>query len=739
MRANDFKTGRVALVLFGLTMMAASFSVAAEPLRSIEKIRALSPAMADGHVPVEIEAQVMQCNPAINGFYVFNGQVGIYVRRNPKLKQVSLPPAGAVVRLVGTTVSGGFSPAMRAETVEVIGQKVFPTGRIYRPSDRFADELDCCWVSVRARLISVSQYRDVSVVLVLETEEDHATLYANIPYSPENMALITEKKFRLIEFNAVAGTVYNHQRQMTDRVFFINSADSLRVVPEASGTVKRVEMNELMQFGMGRNQSVRTRGLVTYAGEQEIVLRGDKCCMRVSVENGRALQTGDYVEVEGVPAPEPIGPVFRARRVRILEHRDAPVPVDMSLENTKAEKVWPVSISTAFHEELVQVDAVLVDSGKSFDFGEAPDQARRALLCRGDQYLIKALLPPGMDVPEHVTVGARLRLTGICKLTLSDEKKWQLRITGFGLEVRGPDDVVVLARAPWLTTSRLLMLVGMVSGIALLGFIWGFVLQKVVQRQTGIIGSKIEKESVLTERQRIARELHDNLEQGLAGMTIQLRGCVRLLGLNLSKQVASIQKAETLAAPENVELTAQLEQAEQEVVRDAARSQRAIEVVQGILAHCRSESRASIVDLRSGLLEKMDLPAALRSVLEPLAEECGARLDLQVTGRVRRLKKMAERNVLVMIREAVTNAARHASPDCIEVLLTYREEGLAVRVADDGCGFDMDDLSTSDRFGVLGMHERIKQLGGTIHMQSQSGDGTRIDVELPTAAEWELG
>ncbi|MEM6884801.1 MAG: ATP-binding protein, partial [Verrucomicrobiota bacterium] len=160
--------------------------------------------------------------------------------------------------------------------------------------------------------------------------------------------------------------------------------------------------------------------------------------------------------------------------------------------------------------------------------------------------------------------------------------------------------------------------------------------------------------------------------------------------------------------------------------------------MQGMLRHCREESREAIMDLRGGLLEKMDLPAALRKELPVLVEECRAKLEVTVTGEIRRFQAKAERHIFRIAKEAVTNAVRHASPSNIEVELHFRPKAFELLIEDDGIGFEVERLSKSERFGLQGMRERANRVQGLIEIKSSRGQGTLVRLELTSTVEWEL-
>ncbi len=711
-------------IAINLIFISSSFA----SLKSISEIRELSSEEANSGIPISLTTQVVHAEDGVNGFYVFDGRHGIFVKRAKNWRDSAPPKVGDIVKINGKSLMGGFMPAVQEIETETIAHKALPEGIPYNPANLFASGLDCRFVSVRARLMSISRYESRMILLEFEIDSGHFPLYATVHYSPENMEKLSQKKLCLVEFSGVANTIYNQQHQITGRIFAINSADDIRVLPEKQIAPKSEKIHDILRFGSKARTLLSTRGTVLNRSENELILRGEQSCLQVSLDTNEPIKIGDFVEVEGFAVPNSVAPIFLARSIKIIESRENPKPRLLDLSTINPESIWIRSFCHTFHKELIFIDAEVLEIGKTFDRKNSSHQ-NHTILCRSNHHLFKAILPPEIHLPDFIKRGCIVRLTGICDLLPDTEKTWQLLVSGFELTIRDESDITLLKKAPWLNSTRLKVLLAIFSGIAVLGVIWSLLLRKEVQRKTRIIAENIKTETILNERQRVARELHDNLEQGLAGMTIQLKGCLRLLNLNANRQLKSLDDLSEIS---------QIPEFSEELKKDTERSQKAVEIVQGILAHCRSESRSAIMDLRDGLLEKMNLKDALYKALSPLAEECNADLSINFSDENRRLNQMAERNLFVMVREAVTNAVRHGKASKIEVSFDFEKESLRVLVKDNGCGFDVASLSASKRYGVLGMQERIHQLGGKISVESEKEKGTAITAILSSLTDWEL-
>ncbi len=677
-----------------------SCSTFAEPLKTIEEIRNLPPEIAAEGLPVEIKSQIVWVDPLRGSFFVNDGKLGIFVGYRIKPGETSEFIRGDWVQITGKTDAGNYAPTILPEKIVQLENGPLPEARDFWGDHLFSPNIDCDWMKMHGRLISYEVFPDPTMRLITaELLRENRSIFVHIPYSEASEERLSKLLFEWVYFNAVASTVHNENRQTVGKVFYISSADDFNVRgatlrKSLDGLSKAVPINELLRIGQNQLAVVKTEGTVTYANDREIFLRGDNAALQVQMQNAPELKEGDFVEVVGLPWGTKISPAFRGYRVKFLEHREAPTPV-------KIDSV--LSISSALNFDLVEIEAELVEVGTSFGAISAKIQPNKeiTLLCRSGENLFEARLPANCEEIKGLEPGAKLRLTGLCHAMRSEWRKWMLNLIGFSLQLRSADDVVIIENASWWTKSRLFWLAGGAAGFALLFLGWVSLLRKTVSKQTGIISEKIEQEAVLQERQRIARELHDNLEQGIAGAIFQLGGFRRM----------------------QQRIFKDLELSETEEIKQC---DDAILTVERILRRCSEESRSTILELRGGLLERMDFVSAVRVSLENLQEERGVKTQLKIDGEIRRFNQSTERNLLLFIKEATENAAKHSESDEICVELIFSDAGFSVSISEDGKGFDVEKARKSGRFGLLGMKERVEQIGGKLEISSRFGEGSLI-------------
>jgi two-component system, NarL family, sensor kinase len=200
------------------------------------------------------------------------------------------------------------------------------------------------------------------------------------------------------------------------------------------------------------------------------------------------------------------------------------------------------------------------------------------------------------------------------------------------------------------------------------------------------------------ERNRLAREIHDTLAQGLAAITLQLETADALLDAGSGAHAARTQLAITQAlrlARANLE-----------------------------------EARRSVLDLRAAPLDGRTLAQALSALAEESSSKGNVPVWFQVTGGSRPLPGRVEAGLYRIAQEAVGNAVRHAGARTIRLKLLAQPGQVRLLVIDDGRGFDATAMP-KDRYGLAGINERVHLIGGQLNLQTSPGRGTRVEVRVP--------
>jgi signal transduction histidine kinase len=150
------------------------------------------------------------------------------------------------------------------------------------------------------------------------------------------------------------------------------------------------------------------------------------------------------------------------------------------------------------------------------------------------------------------------------------------------------------------------------------------------------------------------------------------------------------------------------------------------------------EARQSILDLRSPVTETEDLATAIRRMVDKQTRGTPVACELTVKGTARVCGPRVQQQLLRIAQEAVANAIRHANATHIRLELWYEDSAVALRVADNGRGFDPDKpvFTPEDHWGLANMKERADQIGAQFRLTSSPGGGTEIEtiVHMPVAS-----
>jgi signal transduction histidine kinase len=201
---------------------------------------------------------------------------------------------------------------------------------------------------------------------------------------------------------------------------------------------------------------------------------------------------------------------------------------------------------------------------------------------------------------------------------------------------------------------------------------------------------------ILAERTRMSREIHDTLLQSLASVAVQLQAVVHELD----------------SAPSNVR---------ESLPRIRRRVERYVR-----------EAREAIIDLRSPLLRLQDLPAALRESARHIVGDSSTRLDFVINANGGSCSPAILEQLVRITQEAIRNAVRHGNASFARVELNGDRRSIVLRIVDDGCGFDVQDVAEPpDHCGIVGMRERTERVRGRFTIESTKGRGTTVEVVVP--------
>jgi len=202
----------------------------------------------------------------------------------------------------------------------------------------------------------------------------------------------------------------------------------------------------------------------------------------------------------------------------------------------------------------------------------------------------------------------------------------------------------------------------------------------------------VEDLTIANERQRMARELHDTLSQGLAGLILQLEAAdAHLAGERPDKARLIVSNA--------------MEQARQTL----------------------SEARRAIDDLRHAPDDELD--EAIQREVSRFSDATGIPCDYN-SSQIPHMPNNVKETVIRTVAEALTNIAKHARASHATVEISGEEKRLMVSVQDDGQGFEAESVGAG-HYGLVGIRERARLVNGKVEIHSEGGKGTKLTLEIP--------
>lgn len=210
-------------------------------------------------------------------------------------------------------------------------------------------------------------------------------------------------------------------------------------------------------------------------------------------------------------------------------------------------------------------------------------------------------------------------------------------------------------------------------------------------RRLSAYAVEVEELATTRERSRLAREIHDSLGHYLTVVNVQLEAALAVLD------------------------------------RDPERARSAVETARGLTREGLSEVRRSVAALRGSPLDGRTLSEALER-LAASSGDAGVDVELEILGTSRALPPRSELTLFRSAQEGLTNVRKHARTDRARLSLDYRDgETVTLEIADHGRGAD----DTRGGFGLLGLEERVRQVGGSLRIRTAAGEGLALQVEAP--------
>jgi len=400
------------------------------------------------------------------------------------------------------------------------------------------------------------------------------------------------------------------------------------------------------------------------------------------------LKVGQAVEVVGFPAVRGSARVISDVVMRTAAKFSGARPMNVDLTD---------GLPTRLSGSLIRAEATLLRA-------RTIGNSQILELQRGGRVFSSTLLMDHGRIGE-IAPGSQVAITGVCDaestaLPVSTTAKERAALASLNIWLRSPADLNILSGPPWWTWRRAALLVGTLFTILTAALLWVYFLRRRLHRQQALqlAFSQQVLDRLEDERRRIAANLHDGLGQ-------------------------------VLLAIRNQTLRAMQRSPEDNGVRE-----RLVEISDAT-SQALDEVRQITHGLRPYQLDRLGLTQAIRASLNQVS----ANSQIVFANRVEEVDHIfdedSEIHVYRIVQEAVNNVIKHSAANEAAVVIKNRNNVVSLSIRDNGQGFDAGTVSAAEPsglgYGLSGIAERVRIIGGTLTVDSRSGRGTNLTIEIP--------
>jgi signal transduction histidine kinase len=693
-------------------------------LTNASAILALSGEQAAQGIKISIKGVVTAAEPTWGGrFFIQDSSAGVFVENISKFQ----PNPGDVLVVSGVSYPGGYAPIISKPNWMKVGEAPLPPARPVAIEQLMLGAEDGQRIEISG-VIREAETTNNLLQIDLSSGGYRIRVYAPISPGIDPRKLVGSK----VDVKGTPATDYNAPlRRLLSVDVYVPIPDDFVIEKAAAADPfggPLTLISHIAQYRAGRSYEdrIHVKGVVLYQRKgEDLFIRDATGGLQIKSGQIQSVAKGDVVEAVGFPAFENFLPVLE----------------DATFKKVSDPQVneLPLSVPTGellegmHHSELITMRGTLLDRLEEQGTSPAiqPD-IETILVLQTSNLMFTAKSETAGPSPslKSIPIGSVIEVSGICFLQ-SDEAG---NIKSVQILLPTANSVRMISKPSWLTPEHLLITLAIAFLVIIVGMSWVVMVtrrnsalrylihereldQKELQKAHDTLESRVKErteqlkfqitakkvaevqfKATLTERTRLAKDLHDTIEQTMTGLTLQLNTVRKLFRV------------------------------------DPETTTHRLELIRNMVRMCRVDLKRSIWDLRSRELEQFDLCKAVSVSANRIADNAGIRVEVETKGNVRPLPEVIEENLLRICQEAVTNAVKHSGATLIKIELEFGNQNIILKVQDNGKGFLPENCAgpNDGHFGLLGMAERAKRLDGQIFITSAPGAGTSIRAELPT-------
>jgi signal transduction histidine kinase len=656
-------------------------------------------------------------------FFVQDSSGGVFVEHISSQQ----PIPGDLVEVSGISHPGGYAPIITKPHWKKLGTAPLPEAKPVTIEQLMSGVEDSQRIEISG-IVRTAQLSGNRIGIELVSGGYRFRAYFPIAPKVEPQSLVGAKV--LLRGTAAAAFNGSLRHFLTVTLFIPQLADFIIEEPAPANPFDDppVPLNSIAQYRKDRSpgNQVHVKGVVTYQRKgEDLFLQDATGGLQVKSQLPQAVVPGEVVEAVGFPAVENFLPVLEDAIFRkTAEPRT----------NLKPKTATVGELQKGLHHaDFVTLRGRLIERlVRGIGQGSEKLDTQTTLVLQATNFIFVA----EKDTSEQnwfltaIPIGSLVEVSGICLLESSDDGK----IKSFRLLLPTSHDVRIIEKPSWLTPQHLLASMAVVFVVLLAAIGWivmvakkNFILKSLVQEKetaqrelqqthnqleervkertaqlkvemTARKETELQFRAVLTERTRLAQELHDTLEQTMTGIALQQDLVANQFEKNPDSASHHLKLARSLMRQSQVDL------------------------------------RRSVWSLRSRAEEQFNLTNALITSGRQITGDTGIRIEVETVGEANPLSEVVEENLLRIGQETITNVVKHSGAVLVKIELQFSPQKVVLQIRDDGKGFNPEACAgpKDGHFGLLGIRERTERLGGQVLITSSPGMGTSVRVEIPT-------
>jgi len=734
--SKPFAPLTAAIVLFVSIVLLPHLARAADTLTNAADVLALPAEVARAGVPIHVKGVVTAAETNWDGrFFVQDASGGVFVD-NRKHEQ---PLPGDIVEVTGVSHPGGYAPVITKPHWTKIDTGSLPEAKPVTIDRLMSGVEDSQRIQISG-IVRTAQFSGSRIGVELASGGYRFRAYFPFPEGMDPASLVGAS----VVVKGTAAAAFNAPLRhiLTVTLFAPQPSDFVIVQPGPANLFSQplTPLNSIAQYRNDNSpgNQVHVKGVVTYQHPGETLFIQDETGgLQIKCKSMETVVPGQVIEAVGFPAVKNYLPVLEDA----LFHKTDDRRVDLAPKSATVDELQ----KGLHHADFVKLQGKVIDrlvcgiepgvnnpNSNGTNIYNSNVETTLVLQSSNVVFVVEKETTEENAFLSAIPIGSMVEACGICLLDSSDDG----HIKSFHLLLPTSHDVAIIERPGWLTPEHLLISLLSVFAVLLVALGWSFwvaqknsTLKSLVQEKetaqhelqqahdfleervkertaqlkvemTARKESELQFRAVLTERTRLAQELHDTLEQTMTGIALQQDLAANLFSKN----------------PEN--------------------ATHHLKLARSLMRQSQADLHRSVWGLRSRADEKFNLANALITSVRQITGDTGVQVEARTTGEPGPLSEIIEENLLRIGQEAVTNTVKHAHASLVRLTLEFTPQQVILQIHDNGNGFNPDNCTgpKDGHFGLLGIRERTEHMGGQVQITSTPQAGTTVRVEIPLPA-----